>query len=153
MQLTKKAEYALRAMCDLAEHSDSQPIMSKDIATRQDIPLKFLNQIVPALRGSDLIYAVRGNGGGIYLSRRPDEVNMREIIEAIEGPVALNACLIGEKGCDRKLHCPIHGTWRLAQSQMLAVLESTTLEKLIRQKPVRTKSTPQRLINEMEIED
>ncbi|PIX51604.1 Rrf2 family transcriptional regulator, partial [Candidatus Aquicultor secundus] len=95
MQLTRRAEYGIRAMVDLAANSESQPVMSKDIAARQDIPVKFLVQIVPDLKSAGLIYTVRGNGGGIYLGKRPVEINLRQIVEAIEGPIALNQCLLG----------------------------------------------------------
>ncbi|OIO87868.1 MAG: AsnC family transcriptional regulator [Candidatus Aquicultor secundus] len=156
MQLTRRAEYGIRAMVDLAANSESQPIMSKDIAARQDIPVKFLVQIVPDLKSAGLIYTVRGNGGGIYLGKRPVEINLRQIVEAIEGPIALNQCLLGENGCTRKPGCAIHDVWRQAQSQMLSVLESTTLARL-----VETKKAPQtthvvdsviRVSNETEVE-
>lgn len=130
MQLTRRAEYAIRAMVDLAANGESQPVMSKDIAARQGIPIKFLVQIIPDLKSAGLIYTVRGNGGGVYLSKRPEEVTLKQLVEAIEGPIALNQCLLGENGCARKSGCSIHEVWRTAQSQMLAVLESTTLARL-----------------------
>ncbi|MEW5705334.1 MAG: Rrf2 family transcriptional regulator [Actinomycetota bacterium] len=130
MNISRKAEYAIRAMVDLAINYEQQPILSKDIAKRQDIPQKFLVQIIPSLKSSGLVSTVRGAGGGIYLGKRPDEINIRQIIEAIEGPIALNHCLIGATGCHRKPTCPIHRTWQSAQDKMLSVLESTTLSRV-----------------------
>jgi len=155
MQLTRRAEYAIRAMLDLAAHYDDQPIMSKDISVRQDIPLKFLNQIVAELRGDGLIHTVRGSGGGIYLAKKPSDINIRQIVEAIEGPIALNLCLTGEDGCDRRPDCSVHKVWRLAQDQMLAVLESTNLARLAEPKKVQSKKRREqsgRIANETEIE-
>ncbi|HCH00069.1 MAG: hypothetical protein A2074_05280 [Candidatus Aquicultor primus] len=133
MQLTRRAEYAIRTMLDIASNLDDQPLMSKEIAARQDIPPNFLIQIVPELRSAGLIHTVRGSGGGIYLTKKPSEITLRYIVEAIEGPIALNQCLIGDASCERKPRCPVHEVWALAQKQMLAVLEATTLAGLVDQ--------------------
>jgi Rrf2 family protein len=130
LQLTRRAEYAIRALLDLTLHQNEQPVMSKQIAARQDIPIKFLFQIIPDLKSAGLIVTTRGNGGGIYLNKQPDKVNIRQIVEAIEGPIALNQCLIGLDSCNRRPSCPLHKVWRDAQESMLAVLESTTLAGL-----------------------
>ncbi|MCL6472290.1 MAG: Rrf2 family transcriptional regulator [Firmicutes bacterium] len=130
MRLTRKAEYAIRAMVDLATNYNQQPVMSKEIAVRQDIPVKFLIQIIPDLKSSGLIHTSRGNGGGIYLAKKPSEINIKHIVEAIEGPIALNNCLTGDSACSRKQSCSLHKVWRLAQEQMVSVLESTTLAAL-----------------------
>lgn len=155
LQLTRRAEYAIRAMVDLAANYDDQPVMSRKIASRQDIPLKFLIQIIPDLRSAGLIHTVRGSGGGIFMSKKPTEINIRQIVEAIEGPISLNQCLTGEKGCSRKSHCSIHGMWRLAQDRMVSVLESTTLSELTASKGIRKEEIPPVLVpidNETEIE-
>lgn len=155
MQLTRRTDYAIRAMLDLAANYDNQPVMSKEIAERQDIPLKFLSQIVAELRGDGLVQTVRGSGGGIYLAKKPHEVNIRQIVEAIEGPIALNLCLTGEDGCERRPGCSVHKVWRLAQDQMLAVLESTNLARLVEPKKAKSGKRGERagrIANEMEIE-
>jgi Rrf2 family protein len=104
--------------------------MSKQIATRQGVPIKFLFQIIPDLKEAGLIVTTRGNGGGIYLNKQPGTITIRRIVEAIEGPFAINQCLIGKDSCDRKPSCPLHNVWRDAQEGMLKVLESTTLADL-----------------------
>lgn len=156
MKLTRKAEYAIRAMVDLATNYHRQPVMSKDIAARQDIPVKFLVQIIPDLKSKGLIHTVRGNGGGIYLSKRPPEINLKHIVEAIEGPTAINHCLVGDDSCPRKPGCLIHKVWQKAQEQMIAVLESTSLATLTVSKmlstEVRIMEGAKRLSNETEID-
>jgi len=156
MRLTRKAEYAIRAMVDLAANYHTQPVMSKEIAARQDIPANFLIQIIPELKSSGLIHTARGNGGGIYLSKEPSEVSMKDIIEAIEGPIALNQCLAGDNHCSRKPTCPAHVAWNLAQIQMLSVLEATTLSTLTGSmtNPARGRSSnhENKVGNEVEIE-
>lgn len=156
MQLTKKAEYAIRAMVDLATRYHRQPVMSKDIAAREDIPVKFFIQIIPSLKNAGLIHTVRGNGGGIYLSKRPPEINLKQIIEAIEGPIAINQCLASDNGCSRKPSCAIHKVWRKAQEQMLTVLESTSLATLAVSKILPAQADApediERVNNEIEID-
>jgi Rrf2 family protein len=131
LQLTRRAEYAIRALLDLALHQDEQPVLSKHIAARQDIPIKFLFQIIPDLREAGLIVTTRGNGGGIYLNKRPDQINIRLIVETVEGPFAINQCLIGLNSCARKPTCALHKVWQEAQKSMVSVLESTTLAGLV----------------------
>ncbi len=156
MQLTRKAEYAIRAMVDLATNYHRQPVMSKDIAARQDIPEKFLVQIIPDLKNTGLIHTVRGNSGGIYLGKRPPEINLRQIVEAIEGPIAINHCLAGDDSCSRRPGCAIYKVWQKAQGQMLAVLESTSLATLaVSKMPPAEAQMPEgagRVSNEIEID-
>jgi Rrf2 family protein len=94
------------------------------------VPVKFLFQIIPDLKEAGLIVTTRGNGGGIYLNKQPSTITIRQIVEAIEGPFAINQCLIGKDSCVRKPSCPLHKVWREAQEGMLKVLEATTLATL-----------------------
>jgi Rrf2 family protein len=130
LQLTRRAEYAIRALLDLTLHQHEQPVMSKQIAARQGVPIKFLFQIIPDLKEAGLIVTTRGNGGGIYLNKQPNTITIRQIVEAIEGPFAINQCLIGKDSCERKPSCPLHNVWKEAQEGMLKVLESTSLADL-----------------------
>jgi Rrf2 family protein len=134
MKLTRKAEYAIRAMVDIASRSGEARVTAKEIALRQDIPPVFLTQVIGELKNSGLLNTTKGAGGGITLGITPARINVREIIEAIEGPIALNDCLMGENGCARKSSCQIHDMWSQAQAKMVSVLESTSLADLISSK-------------------
>jgi Rrf2 family protein len=131
MQITRKAEYAIRMMLDLALNSTGKPVQTKEIAARQEIPLKFLPHIVAELNHAGLVGTARGREGGIWLLRRPDKINIKQIVEAIQGPIALNQCLISEQSCVRRASCVIYGLWYEAQRQLVSVLKGTSLKDLV----------------------
>lgn len=130
MRLTRRGEYAVRAMLELAWSSDGSLVRSHDIAERQDIPPKFLPQIVNDLARAGLIATVRGAAGGVRLARPASGISVAEIVEVAEGPLALNECLLADDVCERKERCPVAPVWGKAQQALLDVLGSTTLEQL-----------------------
>lgn len=125
MKLTRQGEYAIRATLELAKYYETGLISAKEIANKQDIPLVFLTKILSALTKSGLVVSQRGNNGGIRLSKGPYEISIKDVIEAVEGPFNLNACL-GETGqCGRKPECRVHQIWQRAQTALLKELEVT----------------------------
>ena len=104
---------------------------TREVAEHQGIPKVFLPKIVQRLVQAGLLRAHRGPAGGIALSRPPDQINMRQIIEAMDGPIALNTCLILPSECPRESICPIHEIWVKTQDDLLSGLESITLSKLV----------------------
>ncbi|MHB0977646.1 MAG: RrF2 family transcriptional regulator [Candidatus Aquicultorales bacterium] len=133
MQLTRRAEYAIRTALDLAVQPQGKLILSKEIAARQDIPSTFMVHVVGDLVRAGIISATRGSGGGLALSRSADEINLRQIVEGSEGPIALNKCLMGHEACDRRLSCVVSRVWERAQAGMIKVLEETTLGDLAKE--------------------
>ncbi len=131
MRITRKAEYAIRLMLDLAMQEGNFPIQTKSVAQRQDIPPQFLAHIVLDLTRAGLVHSARGNQGGLSLARKAKDLTIRQIVEAIEGPIALNQCLVSEDACPRQRGCPVFDMWSEAQRRMLSVLEQTTLEYLV----------------------
>ena len=95
MKISTKGRYALRLMIDLAQQPKNIPTPLKDISARQDISIKYLEQIVSALCRSKLIYSIRGAMGGYLLNREPKDYTAKEIIEAAEGPISCVSCLEG----------------------------------------------------------
>lgn len=132
MQLTKRGEYGLRVMLELASQPNDQPVCSREIAAKQKIPPKFIPQVIMDLSRAGLVQSVRGQQGGVKLAAIAKKINLRLIVEAVEGPIALNSCLLKGVGCELKKGCPIHPVWVRAQKQMLDVLECTTLDDLTR---------------------
>lgn len=126
MEVTKKAEYAISALVELAAHPDGY-ISSKEIANRQNIPPNFLPQIMATLRTKGWVEGVRGPGGGVRLIVNPRDVSIKEVVELIEGPVAITRCLLREGYCENRDNCPLHEVWEEAQKAMLEVLEERTL--------------------------
>ena len=129
--LSRGAEYAIRAMLDVAATEGRAQATTKEVAAHQGIPKVFLPKIVQRLVQAGLLRAHRGPAGGIALSRPPDQINMRQIIEAMDGPIALNTCLLLPGECPRESICPIHEIWVKTQDDLLSGLESITLSKLV----------------------
>lgn len=112
MMISTRGRYALRVMIDLAEHSDSGYIPMKDVAARQEISLKYLERILPALAKSNLIEGVQGKGGGYRLTREPNEYRVGEILRLTEGDLAPVACLeCGATPCGRSIECRTIDMW------------------------------------------
>ena len=111
--ISTKGRYALRVMLDLAEHAGEGYVPMKEVAQRQEISLKYLERIMPALSKSGLVEGIHGKGGGYRLSRRPEEYTVGEILRLEEGDMAPVACLsCGAKPCDREPYCKTVSMWR-----------------------------------------
>jgi Rrf2 family protein len=126
VKLTRRGEYALRAMIELSRNEDGGLIRSQEVAARQEIPPKFLPQIINSLARAGMIETVRGASGGVRLARGSEQITLQEVIEAIEGPISLNHCVM-ETSCQRKEGCPLAPVWASAQGALTDVLASTTL--------------------------
>lgn len=107
MKITFKGDYALKIMLDLSMEYGGPLVQMKEIARRQDIPKKFLEQIVVILKGAKYIRTVRGPKGGIALAKAPARITLGEIIRLIEGPTAPIACVnsAGREKCDFENRC------------------------------------------------
>lgn len=130
MQLTLAGEYAIRTMIHLAENEELKTITIKEIAKKQNIPEKFLRKIIPKLCNAGLIKTFKGNGGGISFGRNPDTITPLEIINAIEGPLALNKCLIDKAFCSNTRWCSVHTLWCDIQIEMRKKLSSKSIKTL-----------------------
>lgn len=110
--ISTRGRYALRVMIDLAEHNDGTPVAMKEVAERQDISLKYLEKILPALVKENLIEGVPGKGGGYRLNRKPQEYRVSEILRLTEGDLAPVACLnCGAEPCRRTAECRTLPMW------------------------------------------
>ena len=111
MMISTKGRYALRVMLDLADHNTGEYIPLKDIAQRQEISVKYLENILASLSRANLVDAIRGKGGGYRLCRAPEAYAAGEIIRLAEGSLATVSCLKGEKnGCEKAGHWSMN-TW------------------------------------------
>ena len=132
MQLTRSADYAVRAMLDIADQTESDEGRARThmVAQRQDIPPALLAKLVPLLVRAGLLDSQRGARGGLSLARPTAEINMLEIVEAIEGPIAVNRCTATPLQCDRMDRCAVHPVWQKAQDYLVDLLQTTTLADL-----------------------
>ena len=133
--LTSKAKYALRAMIDLAAQAGAgprRPIFIADVASRQDIPRRFLENILLELRKHGLVVSHRGKAGGYALARTPDLITFADVIRAIDGPLALTPCTSRTayqrcEDCKDEAECAIRRTLIKVRDASAALLEGTTL--------------------------
>ncbi|MBU3955237.1 Rrf2 family transcriptional regulator [bacterium] len=131
MKLSTKGRYGARAMLDLAIHNDEQPILLKDVAKRQDISIRYLENIMTALVAADLVRSTRGRHGGFALSRSPSGIRLSEIIYVLEGGLFLTECVKNKKYCKRSDVCVTNDIWKNVQDKMMEVLKSITLKDMV----------------------
>jgi Rrf2 family protein len=133
MRFSAKSEYALRALIDLANYYGQGTVGIKEIANRQGIPERFLEQQMSALRKAGIIITQRGAHGGVVLSRAPSEITVYDIVEALEGPLTTVTCVgASASECAKNAHCAVQDLWSEVYLSVKNVLKKTTLENLAR---------------------
>ena len=137
MELTRKGEYAIRGIIYLAQQPPGKMSLISEIAEAVDAPQTFLAKIFQNFAKQGIVNSYRGTGGGFTLGRLPSEITLREIVEAVEGPIIPNRCLTGKGGCDKDNECLVHPVWRKVQSQIVQILEGVTIEELAKKKALR----------------
>ena len=131
MLVSTKGRYALRTMADLALHGSGRPVKIKDIAKRQGISRKYLEQIVALLSRAGLVRSIRGNQGGYYLAKEPSEYTLGMILRVTEGQLAPVDCLSGEENpCDRQQDCVTLRLWQELDAAISSVVDKYTLADL-----------------------
>jgi Rrf2 family transcriptional regulator, cysteine metabolism repressor len=126
-----KIEYGLRAMIELALREGQGPIWAREIAARQDIPERFLEQQITALKKAGLVNSQRGAGGGCALAKSPGEVTVLEIVEALDGPVMNMDCISAKThNCRHFSQCVVQELWLEAQLKFREYLSSVTVADL-----------------------
>jgi Rrf2 family protein len=133
MQLTRAADYGVRVMIHLAGEPTDQRVSLPELADATDAPESFLSMVLQALSHAGLISSRRGQSGGFQISQRGRDASMLEVIEAIDGPICLNVCLVSGKSCHRKAHCVAHPVWAQAQTAMMEVLSTALVADLASQ--------------------
>ncbi len=126
MQITKQADYALRAVMYLAKLDEGYKASTKDIAAIQQIPPSFLAKIISQLSIAGLIQTSRGAHGGVALARPPSEVSIVDVVEAIDGPMTLNECTSSPQPCPFVKECPLHQTWCESRQELYEKLSNAT---------------------------
>ena len=118
-------------MLEVASLSQGEIARTKDMARQQDIPHVFLTKIILQLVRAGLLRSFRGAGGGIGLARPKEEITLLQIVEAVEGPIALNRCVVRAGECPRDKTCPVHPVWVKAQANFSSLLQTTRLADLV----------------------
>jgi Rrf2 family protein len=125
MQITRQADYAVRAVLYLSRLGPDQRAATSQIAEVQQIPPSFLAKIVSQLSVAGLLQTSRGARGGVSLARTPDQISLLEVVEAIDGPILLNEC-VGNGACTFGDDCAMKPVWCDAQAELVSRLRQTT---------------------------
>src|SRR3970040_3142276 len=136
MKFSVKSEYAVTSFLDLAGHADKGPVHVKSIASRQSIPVRFLEQVMAALKKAGIVESIRGAQGGYVLSRDPKTINIAQIVEAIEGPITPMDHPAGIQEY-RHLHMNgyiIKGVWEEVRKAISNVLSTVSIEDMCQRK-------------------
>ncbi len=135
MKISTQSRYGLRAVFDIAYHSAGASTQVKDIAARQGISPRYIEQIFQKLKKAGIIKSVRGPAGGYYLAKKSEEISVGDVVRATEGDIRLVHCTDGRKnaakpGCERLDQCVVRDVWREASDRMMGYLDSITLQDL-----------------------
>jgi len=131
MQITRQADYAVRAVLYLARVGNAERSATSTVAKEQNIPPSFLAKIISQLSIAGLLHTSRGARGGVTLAREAKDITLLEVIEAIDGPIYLNECVEGKSVCSFEDNCPIRSVWCDAQEDLVTRLKSTNFGDLM----------------------
>lgn len=132
MQITRQADYAVRAVLYLTKLGPDRRAATSQIAQEQHIPPSFLAKIVSQLSVAGLLQTSRGARGGVSLARPPEEISLLEVVEAIDGPILLNECVAGNGICVFGDTCPMRPVWCDAQVELVERLNTTTFDRFLK---------------------
>lgn len=131
MKLSTRTRYGIRAILELADNYGKGPLQLKIIAEREDISIKYLEQLMAILKSSGLVRSVRGSKGGYVLAKEPEKIKVSDCFKCLEGPMVTVECVDDNNFCARTTDCVARQLWSEVQQAMMAVLESLTLKDLV----------------------
>lgn len=131
MKLSTRGRYGTRMMFDLAKHYDQGPVQIGDVARREGISVKYLEQLIIPLKKAGLVESVRGPKGGHMLARPPEEISVGEIIRVLERGVSLTDCIENPDVCEKTNCCLTRMVWEDATQAMYEHLDASSLAKVI----------------------
>lgn len=129
--ITRKVEYMLLALIDLAEHNDGSYLLSRDVAERQGIPGKYMPQLMAVLTRNGWVDSARGARGGVRLASDPSKVTVEAVIHASGDPLLIKECA-GTRVCPKEEGCRLHPLWTRAQAALTEAMRTTSLADLLK---------------------
>ena len=138
MKISTRGRYALRLMLDIALTGGRGPVSLRDVAQRQDISDKYLEQIITPLGRAGLVRSVRGAGGGYLLTRKPEEYTVGEILRVLEGSLAPVGCAEDKSCCGRAAQCVTQEVWEQIAAAVAGVVDHITLADLMARDKAKT---------------
>ncbi|MGB9629149.1 MAG: RrF2 family transcriptional regulator [Thermodesulfobacteriota bacterium] len=142
MKISTKIRYGTRAILELASHYGEGPIELKEIADKEDISLKYLEQVIIPIRTAGLVKSVRGSKGGYILAKPPSEIYLSDLVEVLNGPLQLVECINDPSACLKTPHCVTRDIWKEVSEAIYRIFRSITLEDMVRRRREKEKKTP-----------
>lgn len=137
--LRQNTDYAIRVMANMANRYNKEPVSARVLSKQDDISYQFACKILQQLNKAGLVVSSMGPKGGFRLSSPPSRINLLEVIEAIQGPLSLNSCLLGEDVCSRQASCSVTDKLKELQIYIDNYLRKITLEELLHNKKSKVK--------------
>ena len=144
MEISREADYAVRAVLHLALEPEDRRVTSAEIARTQNVPPAFLTKILSRLTAAGIVDSRRGVRGGVKLRLRPAEISLLNVIEAVDGPIRLNRCLIRPGECPRDTYCAVHPAWRQIGDELRNRLAGISFASLAQQQKARRRKKSRR---------
>ena len=132
MKLSTRTRYGMRATIELAQHNAPRPLQLKLIAERQDISVKYLEQLMSMLRSAGFVRSVRGSKGGYVLAKPPEQIKLSDLFHSLEGTVTTAECTDNEDYCGRSADCAAREVWMKVETAINEVLSKITLADLVK---------------------
>ncbi len=127
MKISRASDYAIRGLVHMAEKPEGTISYIKDIAKKTEVPASFLSKIFQTLSKAGFVNSFIGTKGGFSLNIPPEKITIKMVIEAVDGPLALNRCIANKTFCSRSSHCEVHFMWREIQKMLSSALSSRTI--------------------------
>jgi Rrf2 family protein len=131
MKLSTRSRYGTRILVDLARHNNQGPVQIGEISKRQDISVKYLEQLIRPLKQASLVESVRGPKGGHMLAKKPEDITLGQIVRLFEGQSDLVECVSNPEKCNMADDCQVRLAWRDATRVLYEKLDSTTIADLM----------------------
>lgn len=131
MAFSQATKYCIRAVLYLVEHSDGEPVMSRQIAAALQVPEPFLAKILQLLSKRGVLRSFKGRGGGFVLARPAREIYLGEVVEAVEGPRFGEECILGLDACSAENPCQLHTQWSRFKLEMQEVFRQQSIEEVM----------------------
>ena len=135
MKISTRVRYGLRLLVDLADHFGEEPVKLKDISQRQKISLNYLRQLIMPLESNGIVRSIRGNRGGYVMGKNPEEINLLDIMNLLEGPINLVDCVREKNVCQQSECCPTRNVWVELSQKLEESLSRKTLKDLMKKEP------------------
>jgi Rrf2 family protein len=137
--LRRNTDYALRAMVNLARHYQQKLVPTREVASQENISYQLTCKLMQKLHYAKLVKSCMGPNGGFQLSRKPSKISLLEVVEAIQGPVSLNKCLLGVDACEQQRNCAVSRELAGLQEYIDSYLRGITLDELLQDRGKKRK--------------